>query len=66
MKLDLYLVRSARYSTVQYPLTTEGGASRSSGYARSVVAAEFIQHYCLSPEKLLKGPAFRTFALRSG
>ena len=36
---------SRRYSTVQYPLTLEGGASTSSSAAKSVVAGEFIQHY---------------------
>ena len=31
---------------MQYPLTLEGGASVTSDYAKSVVAGEFIQHYC--------------------
>lgn len=39
-------VEDPTYSTVQYPLTLEGGASTTSSYARSVVAGEFIQHYC--------------------
>ena len=37
---------SDRYSTVQYPLTLEGGASTTSDYAKTVVAGEYIQHYC--------------------
>ncbi|CAL1130554.1 unnamed protein product, partial [Cladocopium goreaui] len=39
-------VEDPAYSSVQYPLTLEGGASVTSDYAKSVVAGEFIQHYC--------------------
>lgn len=37
-----------RHSTVQYPLT-QSGLSRTSAFAHSVVAGEYIQHYCPTP-----------------
>lgn len=43
---QLFQLNSDRYSTVQYPLTLEGGASTTSDYAKTVVAGEYIQHYC--------------------
>jgi len=39
-------IEDPAYSTVQYPLTLEGGASTTSDYAKTVVAGEYIQHYC--------------------
>ena len=48
--IQLLQLNSDRYSTVQYPLTLEGGASTTSDYAKTVVAGEYIQHYCRMDE----------------
>ena len=49
-----------RYGSVQYPLTLEGGASKTTDYARKVLAGEFIQHLCkLAAARLcLQGEVF--------
>eukprot|EP00439_Symbiodinium_sp_Y106_P029202 s5189_g3.t1 len=39
-------VEDPTYSSVQYPLTLEGGASKTSEYARRILAGEYIQHLC--------------------
>lgn len=39
-------VEDSTYKSVQYPLTTQGGASYTTAAARNIVAGEFIQHYC--------------------
>eukprot|EP00747_Dinoflagellata_sp_TGD_P165025 gnl/TRDRNA2_/TRDRNA2_185786_c0_seq1.p1 gnl/TRDRNA2_/TRDRNA2_185786_c0~~gnl/TRDRNA2_/TRDRNA2_185786_c0_seq1.p1 ORF type:complete len:392 (+),score=45.91 gnl/TRDRNA2_/TRDRNA2_185786_c0_seq1:98-1273(+) len=37
---------------VQYPLTSNGGASASSKYVKSIRGGEYVQHYCPTPTDL--------------
>lgn len=53
------------HSTVQYPLT-QSGLSRTSAFAHSVVAGEYIQHFCPPPGSVPTAPALQqAFELQS-
>jgi len=39
-------VEDPTFKSVQYPLTSKGGATRTSAVAATIIAGEFIQHYC--------------------
>jgi hypothetical protein len=57
-------VEDPRYKQVQYPLTTNGGASTETEFAKTAIAGEFVQHYC--PSSVTRADFVGSLALNVG